>query len=228
VGLLAKDVETTIRIFAALMGGISPSPKTGIEGLKMGIVKSHFELPELEREVADSIQAAIARLKDAGAIIIEVDDRAFQELGATFEDILLFEAWEIHGKQVKSDPTHFGPETLRLLVAAEAVTIDAYEKAIAHRSELLPAAQKVYADIDVLLTPTAPFVAPATTPPVDTPEGAVEGFYTGIFNITGDPAISIPCGLNSEGLPIGLQLASVKGTDMRLLSIAQAIEELLG
>lgn len=228
VGLLAKDVHTTAWIFSALMHGLLPSPKTDLKGLKIGIVKSHFELPELEKEVVDSIRAAIAKLEGAGAVIVEVDDGAFREIGTTFEDILLFEAWQIHGEKVKSDPTHFGPETLRLLVAAESVTIDVYEKAIARRSELLPAAQNAYADIDVLLTPTAPFVAPVTTPPVDTPEGAVEGFYTGIFNITGDPAISIPCGLNSEGLPIGLQLASVKGTDMRLLSIAQAVEELLG
>ena len=128
---------------------------------------------------------------------------------------------------MKSDPTHFGAETLRLFQAAESVTEDAYMKATARRNELLPEARKIYSGIDVLLTPVAPYVAPATTPPIDTPEGAVEGFYTGIFNITGDPAISIPSGLNSEGLPIGLQLASAKGTDMRLLSIAEAIEGLL-
>jgi Asp-tRNA(Asn)/Glu-tRNA(Gln) amidotransferase A subunit family amidase len=65
-------------------------------------------------------------------------------------------------------------------------------------------------------------------PPIDTPEGAVEGAYTSIYNITGDPAISIPCGLDPQGLPIGVQLATAKGTDIQLLSIAQAIEELLG
>jgi 2-dehydropantoate 2-reductase len=227
VGLLAKDVETTTRVFSALMRGMEAAPKVEINGLKVGIVKSHFDLPELEKEVSDSIQGAIKKLREAGAEIIEVDDRAFQELGATFEDALLYEAWQVHGEKVKSDPEHFGADTLRLFLTAESVTLDAYKSAITRRSELLPAARKVYEGIDVLLTPTAPFVAPATTPPIDTPEGAVEGVYTGIFNITGDPAISIPCGLNSEGLPIGLQLATVMGTDMRLLSIAQAVEGLL-
>ena len=227
VGLLAKNLKTTIKVFSALMGDHSELVKTKIEGLKVGIVKSHFDLLELEREVAESIKGAISKLRSAGALIIEVDDRAFQDLVATFEDILLFEAWQIHGEKVKSDPTHFGAETLRLFQAAESVTEDAYKKAQVRRNELLPAARKIYNGIDVLLTPVAPYVAPTTTPPIDTPEGAVEGFYTGIFNITGDPAISIPSSLNSEGLPIGLQLASAKGTDMRLLSIAEAIEELL-
>lgn len=228
VGLLAKDVETTTRIFSALMGDLGAGPKIEIKNLKVGIIKSHFDLPELEKEVADSIRAVIAKLKAAGATIIEIDDSAFEEIGNTFENILLFEAWQVHGEKVKSDPSHFGAETLRLLQSAEAVTKDAYEQAITRRIELLPDARKVYEGIDVLLTPTAPYVAPATTPPIDTPEGAVEGIYTGIFNITGDPAISIPCGLNSAGLPIGLQLATVKGTDMYLLSVARGIEELLG
>ena len=227
VGLLAKNLKTTIKVFSALMGDPGGIEKIEIKGLKVGIVKSHFELPELGAEVAESIYGAIEKLREVGAEIIEVDDRAFQDLGATFEDILLFEAWQTHGQRVKSGPTHFGAETLRLLQGAESVTEDSYKMAMARRSELLPEAHKIYNGIDVLLTPVAPFVAPPTTPPIDTPEGAVEGFYTSIFNITGDPAISIPAALNSEGLPIGLQLATAKGTDMRLLSIAEAIEGLL-
>ena len=45
----------------------------------------------------------------------------------------------------------------------------------------------MYAQCDVLLRPSTPYVAPATTPPIDTPEGAAEGVYTAVFNITGDP-----------------------------------------
>lgn len=228
VGLLAKDLATTTKVFSALMGGLKPSEKTNIKGLKVGIVKSHFDLPQLEPEVSLAIEEALAKLRMAGAEIIEVDARTFQELEKTFEEILLYEAWQVHGQKVTADPMHFGSDTLRLLQSAKSISLDAYEKASTRRMELLPEALKIYAGVDILLTPTAPYVAPTTTPPIDTPAGAVEGAYTSIFNITGDPAISIPCGLNSEGLPIGLQLASPKGTDMRLLSIAQAIEDLLG
>ncbi|HUW87219.1 MAG TPA: amidase family protein [Candidatus Paceibacterota bacterium] len=227
VGLLAKDLATTTKVFSALMGGLKAEERSQIKGLKVGIVKTHFELAQLEKDVAESIRDVIAKLQNEGAEIIEVDDRAFQELEKTFGDILHFEAWQVHGEKVKSDPTHFGPETLRLFKSAQSITEDAYKKASARRIELLPNALKIYEGIDVLLTPVAPYVAPPTTPPMDTPEGVVEGAYTSIFNLTGDPAISIPCGLNSEGLPIGVQLATAKGTDMQLLSIAQAIEELL-
>ena len=227
VGLLASDVATTNKVFSALLGKDGEIKPTKISDLKIGIISSHFDLPELEKEVSDSVKGALEKLKSSGATVIESDESPFKELEKTFEHMLLFEAWQVHGDMVTSNPGHYGPETLRLFQAAKEITAAQYESASARRIELLPLAAAVYEGIDVILTPAAPYVAPATTPPIDTPEGAVEGAYTGIFNITGDPAIVIPSGLNSEGLPIGIQLATVKGSDFRLLSIAQAVEDLL-
>ena len=224
VGLLAGDVDVTTKVFSALIGNKEEIEPSKLSGLRIGIIASHFKLPQLEREVADSVNATLANLKTLGATVVELDENPFKELEKTFEHMLLFEAWQVHGEKVTSDPGHYGPETLRLFQAAKEVTQQQYEIASARRNELLPEAIRLYDAIDVILTPAAPYVAPATTPPIDTPEGAVEGAYTGIFNITGDPAIVIPCGLNSEGLPIGIQLATVKGSDFRLLSIAQAVE----
>ena len=224
VGLLASDVAVTTEVFSALVGNKEEIQPSKISGLRIGIIASHFNLPQLEREVADSVNATLANLKTLGATVVELDENPFKELEKTFEHMLLFEAWQVHAEKVTSDPGHFGPETLRLFQAAKEVSQQQYEIASARRNELLPEAIALYDAIDVIVTPAAPYVAPATTPPIDTPEGAVEGAYTGIFNITGDPAIVIPCGLNSEGLPIGIQLATVKGSDFRLLSIAQAVE----
>lgn len=227
VGLLANDVATTNRVFSALMGKDEVLTQTNISGLKIGIIPAHFDLPQLEKEVADSVKMALEKLKSLGATVVEIDGAIFTELEKTFEAMLLFEAWQVHGEKVTAEPAHFGPETLRLFQASKEITSEQFKSASERRNELLPLAAKLYDSIDVLITPAAPYVAPATTPPIDTPEGAVEGAYTGIFNITGDPAIVIPSSLNSEGLPIGIQLATVKGSDFRLLSIAQAIEAIL-
>lgn len=227
VGLLASDVATANKVFSALIGVDEKIYPIIISELRIGIISSHFELPQLDNEVAESVKKALDQLKSLGATVVEIDDNVLKELEKTFEHMLLFEAWQVHGEKVTSDPDHYGPETLRLFQAAKAVTKEQYESAAARRSELLPLAAHLYDAIDVIVTLAAPYVAPTTTPPIDTPEGAVEGAYTGIFNITGDPAIVIPCGLNSEGLPIGIQLASVKGSDLRLLSIAQAVEKVL-
>jgi 2-dehydropantoate 2-reductase len=225
VGLLARDVTTTIHVFSALTGHV-PAPSPG--ALRIGVLPRQLGHAEVEPEVATAVRAAIGRLLEAGCAVVDVDGSAFAELDETFSAILLFEAWQAHGARVSGDPGHYGPETLRLLRSAAAVSRDDYEIALARRARLLPAAAEVYAGIDVLLTPVAPFVAPVTTPPVDTPQGAAEGRFTGVYNLTGAPALALPCGWSGDGLPIGLQLSSPAGTDMALLAAAHSVESKLG
>jgi Asp-tRNA(Asn)/Glu-tRNA(Gln) amidotransferase A subunit family amidase len=225
VGLLARDVRITTEVFSALTGSV---PETASRtALRIGVIPGQLERSEVEPDVATAVRDAIGVLRDAGCSIIEVDGSAFDALEETFSDILLFEAWQVHGERATADPDHYGPETLRLVRSASEVSEADYRKALAARARLLPAGAEVYAGIDVLLTPAAPFVAPATTPPVDTPEGAAEGLFTGIQNLTGAPALVLPCGWSADGLPIGLQLSSPLGTDMGLLAAARYVESTL-
>jgi Asp-tRNA(Asn)/Glu-tRNA(Gln) amidotransferase A subunit family amidase len=157
----------------------------------------------------------------------DVDGSALTEIAGTFDDILLWEAWQVHRDQVQNHPERYGPETLRLLRTASTVSADAYQAALRRREELRPRAAQVYRDADVLITPAAPFTAPATTPPVDTPEGELEGLFTAVFNVTGDPALVLPCGWDPDGLPIGIQLSALRGADMPLLAAATLIETAL-
>ena len=225
VGLLGKNVRVTRKVFNAITSNQDAAEITS--GLRIGVVDGQFDRPEIAPEVADSIRKAITVLKEAGCTITFIDGSPFTALEETFGDILLFEAWQVHGNQVRTNPDQYGPETLRLLQSAAEVSEAVYRGALARRLELLPAAQSLYATVDVILTPAAPFVAPVTTPPVDTPEGEAEGMFTGIFNITGDPAIVLPCAWSESGLPIGVQLSSALGTDNFLLSAAQYIENAL-
>ena len=149
------------------------------------------------------------------------------EIAGTFDDIFLREAWKVHRGQVQSHPERYGPETLRLLQTASKIDDGSYRAACRRRDELLPRAADVYQSADVLLTPAAPVTAPVTTPPADTPEGAMEGLFTSIFNLTGEPALVLPCGWDDQGLPIGIQLSAPRGADMPLLAAAGIIEEAL-
>ncbi|MEO3869479.1 amidase family protein [Nonomuraea sp. B12E4] len=228
VGLLARDVATTTTVFSTLTGGEpAPAPAPGTAALRVGVVPGQLDRPEMEPDVAAALRASIDALAAAGCSITEVDGSPFAALDKTFSGILLFEAWRAHGARASADPGHYGPETLRLLRAGAEVSEDDYRAAMAERERLLPAVTEVYADIDVLLTPAAPFVAPVTTPPVDTPEGAAEGLFTAVHNLTGAPALVLPCGWSADGLPIGLQLSSARGTDMRLLALAGYVESAL-
>jgi Asp-tRNA(Asn)/Glu-tRNA(Gln) amidotransferase A subunit family amidase len=224
VGLLARDVATTQKVFAAMTGlALAPTPSTR---LRVGIVTKWLNDPISTPEIRKALASALERVRE-GADVIEVNADVLDEIRETIGDIILYEAWQVHGEQVERDPSHFGPETLRLFLSASEVTRDAYDEALATRARLLPSTDALYEGIDVLLTPSTPYVAPTTTPPIDTPDGEAEGYFTGPFNLTGDPALVLPCGFNDEGLPIGLQLSSPRGTDMALLRSARVIEELL-
>jgi hypothetical protein len=72
--------------------------------------------------------------------------------------------------------------------------------------------------------PPCELTAPATTPPVDTPEGALEGLFTSRFNVTGVPAVVLPFGWDSRGLRVGIQLSAALGADMALLAAVSLIE----
>ena len=222
VGILGADVAITASVFAAITGHAAAGrPAT----LRLGLAQPQMGHPDIRPGVAAALRAALVRLGQAFSVI-EVDGGALTEIAGTFDDILLWEAWQVHRDRVESHPERYGPETLRLLRTASKVREDAYQAALGRRQSLLPSAAAVYRSADVLLTPAAPFTAPPTTPPVDTPEGALEGVFTAVFNLTGDPALVLPCGW-ADGLPVGIQLSAPRGADMPLLAAASLIEEAL-
>jgi Asp-tRNA(Asn)/Glu-tRNA(Gln) amidotransferase A subunit family amidase len=240
VGLLADTVAMTRRVFLAMTRGVTGPTDGSVESavigttdtppvgaLRIGVIVGQLDAVQLEQEVASAVQQAIDTLRRAGCSIVEVDGSVLTELNLLLGDILLFEAWQSHRGRVTTAPDHYGPETLRLLLSASKVTREEYEKAMFRRQELLAPAARVYDGVDVLLTPAAPFVAPESTPPVDTPEGEAEGMFTGIFNMTGDPAIVLPCGFSRKGLPIGVQLSFARGRDHELLAAAAYVESVL-
>jgi aspartyl-tRNA(Asn)/glutamyl-tRNA(Gln) amidotransferase subunit A len=224
VGVLARDVATTARVLAVIADQPIPAePATP----RIGVLTGQLAHPALDPELARRTRALIDRLRSEGATVVEVDDAVLFELGDLLVPILLPEAWAVHGERVSSQPGWYGPDTLRLFQAAGEADPAARQEALARRDELLPAAAALLDGLDVLLGPTAPYVAPELTPPIDTPEGEVEGLFTGPFNVTGQPALSLPAGRTDEGLPFGVQLVGRTGGDAALLAAAAWIERAL-
>ncbi len=226
VGLLARDVTTTRRLLAALTGG---APGSGHDGpLRLGLLRSQIEHPQVEVEVARAVRQALAALAAAGHLLVDLDASAtgvLVELNDLLGPIVLYEAWAAHCDRFAQDPAAYAPQTRRLLETAATLDRGAYELALTRRAALLPDAARLLDGLDALVGPCVPFVAPATTPPFDTAEGDLEGLFTGAYDVTGQPAVTVPC--NSEGLPVGLQLAGRAGDDDRLLAVAEEVERCL-
>ncbi len=224
VGVIACDVATAAAVFTAVSGiGRASEPST----LHIGLLAGQLADPRLEPDVRAVLGRAVDCLRVAGLEMVDRDAGPLHALHDTFGPIVLFEAWQALGPLAESDSGHFGPDTDRLLRAGAEVDRAAYEKALSLRGELLPAADAVLDGFDVLLGPVVAFPAPASTPVLDSPQGELEGLFTETTNLTGQPAISLPCGRDANGLPIGLQLTGRRGDDAGLLSAAAVVERVL-
>jgi aspartyl-tRNA(Asn)/glutamyl-tRNA(Gln) amidotransferase subunit A len=195
--------------------------------LRLGVLAAQLDDPRVEPEVAAVVRRALEVLQKAGMVLSDRDATPLAELNDCLIDILLVEAWEVHGERVQAEPEHFGATTLRLLLEGAEAAPERADAARARRAELLPAATALLDGIDVLVGPAVAYPAPEQNPPVDTPEGEIEGLFTGAYNVSGQPALVLPCGLTSDGLPVGLQLAAGVGADAALLWAAAAIEAVL-
>ncbi|MGH7666536.1 MAG: amidase family protein [Candidatus Dormibacteria bacterium] len=222
LGILGRDVGHTANAFLALTGRAAADPPAR---LRLGVIEGQLE--ELDQESQAALRAAMERLQESECTVVRVDGAALAAIQETSDPILLREIWLVHGEQMRRDPTHFGPSTRRLFEEAAKTTEASYQAACRRRDELRSGAAATYLDIDVLLTPLVPYLAPATTPPSDTPEGVAEGRFTTVFNVTGAPALSLPCGWSRDGLPIALQLSAPVGGDAELLAAAARVEQIL-
>ena len=121
---------------------------------------------------------------------------------------------------------------VRLEVGQFLASVD-YVKAQRMRTVLRDVLQSAFTEVDVLITPTVATVAPeigATHVMIDgarRPLHPALTRFTTPFNQSGLPAITLPCGFNSDGLPIGVQLAAAYGNDLRLLQVAAEVERVI-
>jgi aspartyl-tRNA(Asn)/glutamyl-tRNA(Gln) amidotransferase subunit A len=132
------------------------------------------------------------------------------------------EAWLVHqGREVN----RYAAGTRGLLAFGGSVGEERYARALQQRAELMAAVDASLTGVDVLAGPTVGFQAPEEDPPFGLDDDSGEGRFTGPYNLTGHPAVSLP--VPAAGLPAGLQLAGRRGADLALLRVAAAAEQLL-
>jgi aspartyl-tRNA(Asn)/glutamyl-tRNA(Gln) amidotransferase subunit A len=103
-----------------------------------------------------------------------------------------------------------------------------YKKAQTVRTKIINEFDDVFKNVDILLGPTAPNTAFKLGSNTKDPlKMYLTDIMTVVANLTGMPAISLPCGLDASGLPIGLQLMAQRGQDSQLLAVASGFEEAL-
>jgi len=204
--------------------------KRGVKKLRLGIVED-FTFRNIDSEVARAVQAAIDLFSQLGA---EIKTVSIPLLSGKIDfryplTILLYEFNQILGPtyQAAPDKSLFGPVVQANIAQAQTISAADYAAAINRRpGEIAEIRQQAFSEVDAFITPTHPFVAPLKT--VDAEGNAGVRQFTVPISYTGFPAISIPCGFNSAGLPIGLQIVANDFQERLLFRIAAAFEDATG
>ena len=224
VGPLTRTVEQA----AALLSVIAdPSYELReVSGVRIGVLRRQIDDPDVEPGVRARVKEALALLRAAGFALEDVDVTELDLVDEALGAIVLKEAYDIHRDLFAREAESYGPNTHMLLEIGSKVDERAYEQALVDQAHVADGFARVFERVDVLVGPTVAYPAPREDPPVGTPEGDIEARFTGPYNLAGIPAISVPCGLAEGPLPAGLQLATARGEDELLLSVAAAFESL--
>ena len=228
VGLMANCVEDIAILLDAILLPISTNLKqlyplsTNINGLKLGVI-SNYTFRGIEGEIAKAIYNAISILRQLGAEIVTLDSRFLEEFDqVTYSTIALYEFSQVLQVEYAVNPNIFAAKVQSDLSKGVKISHHNYKKAKQKWERWLPVSQKLFEQVDVVLTPTTPMVAPPINS--DRKIYQLNQRFMLPFSLMGLPAISLPCGWSSQGLPIGLQIVSNSYDEALILRVALAFQ----
>ncbi len=202
----------------------------GLKGLRIGVPRQYF-FDRLQPEIRRLTLAAIADIERAGGELREVNLKMMPETATLAGDITVGEALAYHWEWFGKRPSEYGDDLRSRLEACKEMTLVAYLRAQRRRAEYRRAFLTSLEHVDVLAAPTLPVTAPAIeATEVSTGKGPEDVRLallrlTRPGNLTGFPAISLPCGFASDGLPAGLQLIGRPMEESTVLRAAQGFEQ---
>lgn len=209
-----KDPGSTDR------GTLSFETKTaGVRGLSVGVPYRHFEAASEPVKVA--IQRVVRDLASAGCVVQEVEFPSWSSAGAIFTGIVRPEASLVHERWMPDRAGDYHPVIREHLESgARALALD-YLRAQRERLRFRAEFMERMARLDALVLPTMA----GTAPPEDgVTDLSLTTRFTAPFNLTGQPALSMPCAFDEHGLPIGVQIAGKPFDEATVYRVASFVE----
>jgi aspartyl-tRNA(Asn)/glutamyl-tRNA(Gln) amidotransferase subunit A len=202
----------------------------GVKGLRIGIVPGYF-FTHVQPAVHEAVTRALATFEGLGAAIVDV---AIAHIDGNIAAQLTIESAEpstYHQGWLRERPDDYGEDVRRLLEVGEMLLATHYIQAQRYRRLLRREFEDAFKSVDVFICPTLPFTATRvgeTTVVIE--DGIAEDMlsaimqFTGVPSLTGLPALSVPCGFDPMGLPIGLQIIGRPFDEATLFRIGAAFE----
>ena len=245
VGPLARSARDCARIMAVISGYDPKDPTSAREpvpdyeagldgdlrGQRIGVPTNVF-FDGADAPVVAAIEAALEVLKARGATIVPIKLPLMDAVAAYGSIVSRVEAATIHAEWMRHDSQAYGQHISGRMYPGYAIPAPYYVESLARRGPILKAfAAEVFAQVDVLVTPTIKTCIP-TLEETDIDHGppGTEHRFMAVslncrpFNYLGLPAVSAPCGLDPNGSPIGLQIAGRPFAEGRVLKLADAYQ----
>jgi len=195
-----------------------------LQPLRIGVPRN-FLYEDLDPEISSAVEQALGVLGSLGGDLreIELDVPTDRRLQAA-------ESYAYHAEFVSRSPDLYQPETLRRIRNGEDISDGEIEQRRRELHKIRDDIGRVFEKVDVLITPTTPVAASAIAelrqnPDLLRPRELLLLRNTRPANMWGLPAISVPCGFTSAGLPIGLQIIGPHWGEERILQLAYAYEQ---
>ena len=203
-----------------------------IQGIKLGVVQERMDSPNLDPEIRDTVAKAISALGELGASSQDVSIPLAPKAGALTMSILSVEWSNLHRPLFEPNIDELDHNNKIRFLTGSVIPAQFYYKAQKIRAVLRQQILDALEQVDVLVLPTGPVTAPPveSVPGVQNKEHALMGLagrisFTGPFNLAGTPALSVPCGFSSSGMPMGLQIVGRPFAEETVLRVAHAYEQ---
>jgi aspartyl-tRNA(Asn)/glutamyl-tRNA(Gln) amidotransferase subunit A len=240
-GPIARSVADAELLYRAMAGpepsaihALPPDPSAAAEHRPLRDIRVAFS-PDLglfavREDVARACRAGAEAFEEMGCRVTEADLALPDQTEAAFLDLWRAKLAGLYGTLGHDELDLLDPVVQTLIEEGKAITMARLGEATKVRDRVWQAMTGVFAEADILLSPTTAVTA---FPIADGPPGEIHGravhsligwFLTYPFNLTGHPAASVPCGHCDEGLPVGLQIAGRRLEDSLVLRLAAAFE----
>jgi len=216
------SVNTPVENYAADLEG-------GVSGLRIGIPEAFF-FERCDPEILEQTEAVKRFLQDSGAVLVPVTFPDMAHTRTVSLTIQMPEALSAHSTHLRERGDLYGEDFRAGLAVGQCILAEQYIRAKRFVARYRQETNLIFRNVDLVLTPATPIIAPklgqthVTIDGVNEPTGNAVTRYSTFFNMTGHPALTVPCGMHSAGLPVSVQLIGGYFEEALLLRAARAVE----
>ncbi len=230
VGPIARTVEDCALLLSAMRGegggqyaeGLHRSPSKA----RVGVPRRFMELADTDPQISGAFEEALNALRDLGMEVVDVNVNGLAEAAAADFLVLNAEAFAAHERSLRTRLRDYGRSARLYHTQGAFLSAADYLVALKVGETVRERLDQVLSTVEVLATPVVPFLtAEAARTAMARPHTGGGAVFTAPFNLTGHPALSIPCGMSTDGIPIGLQLVGRSNGESNLLAFAHAYEQ---